>query len=106
MGGLILDPVLGMHSDVLMIDFKSFFPNLVEEYNLCPSTQTADSGVESPDHFWFTRDRPGVLPRLMNHFKQKRAEVRQFEEKNAFKLLANKLYGLLYVLRFVLDAFI
>lgn len=94
-GGLLLDPVTGIHTDIVVVDFDSLYPSLVQKYNLCPSTQTPNIGIESPNHFWFDPSRQGVLPKVMSFFKQKRNEATTPEENKTIKFLANMVYGLL-----------
>jgi DNA polymerase elongation subunit (family B) len=37
-GGLILDPVVGLHEDVIELDFASLYPNIMLKYNISPET--------------------------------------------------------------------
>ena len=37
-GGLILDPVVGIHEDVVELDFASLYPNVMLKYNISPET--------------------------------------------------------------------
>lgn len=37
-GGLILDPIVGLHEDVVELDFASLYPNIMLKYNISPET--------------------------------------------------------------------
>jgi DNA polymerase elongation subunit (family B) len=37
-GGLILDPVVGLHEDIIELDFASLYPNIMLKYNISPET--------------------------------------------------------------------
>lgn len=37
-GGLILDPAIGLHEDVIELDFASLYPNIMLNYNISPET--------------------------------------------------------------------
>ena len=41
-GGLILDPVVGLHDDVVELDFASLYPNIMLRYNISPETMLCD----------------------------------------------------------------
>jgi DNA polymerase elongation subunit (family B) len=37
-GGLILDPIVGLHEDIIELDFASLYPNIMLKYNISPET--------------------------------------------------------------------
>ena len=41
-GGLILSPSVGLHDDVVEIDFASLYPNIMLKYNISPETMLCD----------------------------------------------------------------
>jgi DNA polymerase Pol2 len=100
-GGLVLDPKKGLYdSFILLLDFNSLYPSLIQEYNLCfttmewaKSTSSADAGENEqqgdqlpplPDD---TLER-GVLPRVIKTLVERRRNVKKMikSEKNPDKL--------------------
>jgi DNA polymerase alpha subunit A len=108
-GGLVLDPVPGLYTDiVLCLDFMSLYPSLIREYNLCFTTVNDVNGDEIPD-LPGSNAAEGVLPRVMaGLFEQRKAikNVMKSEKdprqkavydirQKAYKLVANSMYGTL-----------
>jgi DNA polymerase alpha subunit A len=116
-GGLVFEPEKGLHKNyVLVMDFNSLYPSIIQEYNICFTTVERDQYNKTHDE---DRDMPvlpdsetgqGVLPRLLNTLVSRRREVKkllkdpkntsaeriQFDIKQqALKLTANSMYGCL-----------
>lgn len=116
-GGLVFEPEKGLHKKyVLVMDFNSLYPSIIQEFNICFTTVDRES-------FNITHDEdkdmplipendslPGVLPRLLNTLVSRRREVKKLlkDPKNtpieraqydikqqALKLTANSMYGCL-----------
>jgi len=91
-GGLVLEPKKGLYdSFILLLDFNSLYPSLIQEYNLCFTTvdwaksasssnknteegRTADALPSIPDE---SLDR-GVLPRVIKTLVDRRRNVKKF----------------------------
>ena len=41
-GGLILDPAVGLHEDIVELDFASLYPNVMLRFNISPETMLCD----------------------------------------------------------------
>lgn len=116
-GGLVFEPEKGLHKNyILVMDFNSLYPSIIQEYNICFTTVERDAYNISHDE---ERDLPiipeqdsdqGVLPRLLNTLVSRRREVKkllkdpkisaseraQYDIKQqALKLTANSMYGCL-----------
>ncbi|KAI5966943.1 POL1 [Candida pseudojiufengensis] len=116
-GGLVFEPEKGLHKNyVLVMDFNSLYPSIIQEYNICFTTINRDQFNRTHDE---DKDMPslpendldaGVLPRLLNTLVSRRREVKkllkdpkntpfekaQFDIKQqALKLTANSMYGCL-----------
>ncbi|CAO4369560.1 unnamed protein product [Caenorhabditis nigoni] len=109
-GGLVLEPKKGLYETlILLLDFNSLYPSIIQEYNICYTTlvysKDSDEKLSVPQN----TDVEGVLPReirklvecrrdvkaLMkterNESKRKQMDIRQM----ALKLTANSMYGCL-----------
>ncbi|KAL7539084.1 hypothetical protein ACHAXR_009011, partial [Thalassiosira sp. AJA248-18] len=124
-GGLVLEPKKGLYdSFILLLDFNSLYPSLIQEYNLCfttmewaksalPTSNNNEAGAPPqgdvlpplPDEGL----NRGVLPRVIKTLVDRRRNVKKMmkNEKNgdkkeelnirqmALKLTANSMYGCL-----------
>lgn len=116
-GGLVFEPEKGLHKNyILVMDFNSLYPSIIQEFNICFTTVERDAYNLTHDE---ERDLPniperdsdpGVLPRLLNTLVSRRREVKkllkdptitpveraQYDIKQqALKLTANSMYGCL-----------
>lgn len=116
-GGLVFEPEKGLHKNyILVMDFNSLYPSIIQEFNICFTTVDRDAYNTTHDEERDLpnipeRDRdPGVLPRLLNTLVSRRREVKkllkdpritsaeraQYDIKQqALKLTANSMYGCL-----------
>ncbi|MCP9258033.1 DNA polymerase [Dirofilaria immitis] len=98
-GGLVLEPKVGLYDTfVLLLDFNSLYPSIIQEYNICFTT--VDLSKKSD----FTEDEneipelpkdtnEGILPCEIRSLVERRRDydIRQM----ALKLTANSMYGCL-----------
>lgn len=121
-GGLVLDPVQGFYEDiVLLLDFNSLYPSIIQEFNVCFSTvgscgfyiteNNAEGMLDDPDVISSVADRSieSFLPKVLRNLVKRRRSVKELlknakneEEKmildsrqKALKLTANSIYGCL-----------
>lgn len=114
-GGLVLEPKKGFYDKfVVMLDFNSLYPSIIQEYNICFTTvdrKTSANGdldelPELPD----SSLEQGILPRLLATLVQRRRQVKSLMKNHdsksseyaqlnirqqALKLTANSMYGCL-----------
>lgn len=112
-GGLVLEPKKGLYDKyVLLLDFNSLYPSIIQEYNICFTTvqRTYDTeGDHMPDIPKDGLER-GILPRLLFNLVERRKAVKallkdpkispqqyaQYDiRQKAIKLTANSMYGCL-----------
>ncbi|CAG8628060.1 15156_t:CDS:10, partial [Dentiscutata erythropus] len=112
-GGLVLEPKKGFYDKyVVMLDFNSLYPSIIQEYNICFTT-IGRTGKETDD---LLPDLPepdlpqGILPKLIANLVNKRklvkslmkdpkaspSDLAQYDiRQKALKLTANSMYGCL-----------
>ncbi|GAB7352538.1 hypothetical protein MBLNU459_g2930t1 [Dothideomycetes sp. NU459] len=113
-GGLVFEPEKGLYDKfILVMDFNSLYPSIIQEYNICFTTvergditEDDDKAPEVPSD---TANK-GVLPRLIRTLVQRRREVKKLMKdktatldqlatwdikQQALKLTANSMYGCL-----------
>ncbi|KAJ9540835.1 hypothetical protein OSB04_027341 [Centaurea solstitialis] len=106
-GGLVLEPKKGLYDKyILLLDFNSLYPSIIQEYNICFTT------VERSQDDLLPRlpssKEAGVLPKLLEELVERRKNVKkllktatglklqQFDIlQQALKLTANSIYGCL-----------
>lgn len=114
-GGLVFEPEKGLYDKfVLVMDFNSLYPSIIQEFNICFTTvdraETAENEHEErvPE---VPRDQvQGILPKLIATLVNRRREVKKLmkdksatpeqialwdTKQMALKLTANSMYGCL-----------
>ena len=62
-GALILDPEVGLHTDVAELDFVSMFPSIIRRYNLSPETYGCRCCPHVPgSDYRFCQKEEGIVP--------------------------------------------
>ncbi len=112
-GGYVIEPEKGLHSSVLVLDFKSMYPSLIRTYNICPTTLILGDDVEgmikSPSGARFVPEsvRKGIISRILEQLMKERQDVkrgvkvgveqeheREMKAKEfALKIMSNAFYG-------------
>ncbi len=101
-GGHVLEPVPGLHRNVLVFDFKSLYPSLIRTFQIDPlgyleSPRAGDDPIVAPNRAAFRRE-PGILPRLLDQLFPRREAAKASGDKvasQAIKILMNSFYGVL-----------
>ncbi|CAN0864074.1 DNA polymerase alpha catalytic subunit [Linum grandiflorum] len=106
-GGLVLEPKKGLYDKyVLLLDFNSLYPSIIQEYNICFTTvERSSEGVSSRLP---SSKITGVLPELLKNLVERRRMVKKWMksasglkvqqldiQQQALKLTANSMYGCL-----------
>jgi DNA polymerase I len=112
-GGYVIEPDKGIHSNVAVFDFKSMYPSIIETYNICPTTlvQSGNSGdvIKTPSGAMFYKKsvREGIVPKIVSNLMKERGvarkrlksaktpeKVRALDaEQWALKIMSNAFYG-------------
>ncbi|RUS87909.1 hypothetical protein EGW08_004325 [Elysia chlorotica] len=118
-GGLVLEPKKGFYDTfILLLDFNSLYPSIIQEYNICFTTisrsETADQVADEDDEANLILPdpdlEPGVLPVEIRKLVESRKQVKNLMKgsdvsqdqmmqydirQKALKLTANSMYGCL-----------
>ncbi|XP_077411185.1 DNA polymerase alpha catalytic subunit isoform X2 [Vanacampus margaritifer] len=120
-GGLVLDPKVGFYDKfVLLLDFNSLYPSIIQEFNICfttvqreASTKKKKSQEDEPEEIPEIPDcdlEMGILPKEIRKLVERRKHVKQLMKQQdvnsdlymqydirqkALKLTANSMYGCL-----------
>jgi DNA polymerase I len=125
-GALVLEPVVGLHTNVVYLDFKAMYPSIIIAYNICPTTMiTKKIDVEkivTPNNTEFVtkKVREGIIPAIVDNLIKERDKLKtqmktvadEKERKildtkqDALKIITNSFYGQIGYLKarlYVLD---
>uniref|UniRef100_A0A8C4ZFH4 DNA polymerase n=1 Tax=Gadus morhua TaxID=8049 RepID=A0A8C4ZFH4_GADMO len=120
-GGLVLDPKIGFYDKfVLLLDFNSLYPSIIQEFNICFTTVQREAHVQrrkgEDDESEEIPEVPdpdldmGILPKEIRKLVERRKQVKQLMKQQdlnpdlymqydirqkALKLTANSMYGCL-----------
>ncbi|KAL2160504.1 hypothetical protein VTH06DRAFT_1192 [Thermothelomyces fergusii] len=112
-GGLVFEPERGLYDKfVLVMDFNSLYPSIIQEYNICFTTvdRTSASGDEEGVPPVPTSKEEAILPKLIRRLVERRRAVKGLMKSPnatpeniatwdikqlALKLTANSMYGCL-----------
>jgi DNA polymerase-2 len=102
-GGHVLEPIPGLHRNVLVLDFRSLYPSLIrtfqiDPWNLVRSPDAAGKDViKAPNGAAFHR-RPGILTEMLDEIMPRRESALRAGDavrSHAIKILMNSFYGVL-----------
>ncbi|MBN1389670.1 MAG: hypothetical protein JXA22_03400, partial [Candidatus Thermoplasmatota archaeon] len=97
-GGHIFDPIVGAYSDVIEMDFSSFYPHIMWRKNLSVETLNCGccvpSGPDAPNrapglNYHYCTQEPGLIPTVVGEILQSRlrykASFREGEDTDRFE---------------------
>jgi DNA polymerase elongation subunit (family B) len=100
-GGLIFEPIVGIHDNVVEVDFTSLYPNIMAKYNLSPETVLCqccpDSKRRVPELLYNVCDKKkGLIPKVVKPLVQRRIAYKKLaksrsKEKEIYKQRADVL---------------
>ncbi|GLV41422.1 DNA polymerase alpha subunit 1 [Carabus blaptoides fortunei] len=109
LGGLVLDPKIGFYDKlILLMDFNSLYPSIIQEYNICFTTMSCN--LDTDDMISNVSSEPGILPTEIRKLVESRRAVKKLMasadipndlrmqyniRQLALKLTANSMYGCL-----------
>ncbi|HXX95859.1 MAG TPA: DNA-directed DNA polymerase I, partial [Candidatus Bathyarchaeia archaeon] len=118
-GGLVVEPILGIHFNVVVVDFASLYPSIIKVHNLsyetvnCPHTSCKIDPIQHiPETtHWICKEKRGITSFLIgslrdlrvNYYKQlSKDKTLSYEERQlygvvsqAIKVILNATYGVM-----------
>ena len=79
MGGVVYDPIIGVHPDAAEVDFSSMYPSIMAQFNVSPETvnsmkPTAELVPELD--VILDRENPGLIPQTLSPLLEKRLTLK------------------------------
>ena len=108
-GAYVIQPVPGIHFDVVVMDFASLYPSIIKEFNLsyetvlCPHKDDEDNIVKGTPYHICTH-KMGIFAYVVGFFRDTR--VKYFKPKSADKTLTQKQRSYYYTIQQALKVFI
>ena len=104
-GGHVFEPEVGLHEDVILLDFKSLYPSIIRTFHIDPySLMIASMGdiephqiVNTPAGVNFSRFEyilPNVMKKLLS-LREKAKNTNNTHLSQAIKILMNSFYGVM-----------
>lgn len=98
-GGYVMEPKPGIHDDVIVLDFKSLYPSIIQSFKIEPLSllEKDKHPVSTPTGLQFSSSEH-LLPELITNMMKQREIAK--EKKDAFlshaiKILMNSFYGVM-----------
>ena len=91
-GGFVLDPVVGIHKNVIVLDLKSLYPSIMLSFNMSPETVDVNGDISIGNGIRFRKEigiLKEILVDLINRRDTLRAELKRPEVKNDKNLYTN-----------------
>ncbi len=101
-GGAVFEPVVGIHHNVWVCDYKSLYPSIMRTFNIDPLGYVLGldqaEAIRTYDGTRFARGDSSILPQMLEQlFPQREAAKQRGDEiaSQAIKILMNSFYGVL-----------
>ena len=116
-GAFVYKPEPGLYKEIVICDFRSFWPSVIVSHNISPATLNCDCCKDEADYvpleeekekYWFCKKRKGFIPTVLEDLIKRRMRVKEIMAKtkkrdkkyrlldarqDALKVLTNASYG-------------
>ena len=98
-GGFVLSPKVGIHPNVVVLDFKSLYPTIIQTFFIDPLSRfyRNTNPLITPIGLTFSRDQH-ILPDKIAELLERRSEAKKNNNHNlsqSVKILMNSFYGVM-----------
>ena len=83
-GGYVKEPIVGIHENIISMDFRSLYPSIIISYNISPDTINCKCCKEDStkiNNYWFCKKRKGLIPEILKDLIERRKKIKK-ELKN------------------------
>jgi len=103
-GGYVKEPVVGLHDNIAVFDFRSLYPSIIVTFNISPETIN-QRGYKVPGLKYSFSKKEGFVSSVVKELIEKRLQIKEKmkngknieqlnEEQQAIKIIANASYGM------------
>ncbi|MEM3127367.1 MAG: DNA-directed DNA polymerase, partial [Candidatus Woesearchaeota archaeon] len=102
-GGLILEPIIGIHENIMIVDFRSLYPSIIISHNIGLDTLNCKCCSEKNKKTWFCKNKKSIYATIVERLLERRARIEELSKKEetpsliardkAIKTLSNAVYG-------------
>ena len=98
-GGYVMDPVPGIYDDVIVLDFKSLYPSIIQTFKIDPYSNLKSNidTIETLNGYKFSSTQH-FLPEFIDQLIEQRNLAKKKKDKQlsqAIKILMNSFYGVM-----------
>jgi len=98
-GGYVMDPIPGIYDDVIVLDFKSLYPSIIQTFKIDPYSNLKSDidTIETLNGYKFSSTNH-FLPRFIDQLIEQRNLAKRKKDKQlsqAIKILMNSFYGVM-----------
>src|SRR4030066_1858416 len=98
-GGYVMDPIPGIYDDVIVLDFKSLYPSIIQTFKIDPysNLKSEIDTIETLNGFKFSSTQH-FLPEFIDQLIEQRNLAKKKNDKQlsqAIKILMNSFYGVM-----------
>lgn len=98
-GGYVMDPVPGIYDNIVVLDFKSLYPSIIQTFKIDPLSNMLSNQdtIETLNGYKFSSTQH-FLPEFIDHLIEQRNIARKKNDKplaQAIKILMNSFYGVM-----------
>jgi DNA polymerase II len=98
-GGYVMDPIPGIYDDVIVLDFKSLYPSIIQTFKIDPysNLKSEIDTIQTLNGIKFSSTKH-FLPEFIDHLIEQRNIAKKKNDKQlsqAIKILMNSFYGVM-----------
>jgi DNA polymerase-2 len=98
-GGYVMDPVPGIYDDVIVLDFRSLYPTIIQTFKIDPLARllSNEDTIETLNGYRFSSTK-NFLPDYISRLMEQRTSAKEKNDKQlsqAIKILMNSFYGVM-----------